>query len=100
MAGFREYGGVECLVGQGEPGRAFVVEVGERALLEVLRALIIFGDGARVAGGGDFVVLSLRERVRLAERDDHTGWIDVAFPRSVDGGGEFEEFAARPFGRA
>jgi hypothetical protein len=40
-------------VGEVEPGGALVVEVGERALFEMLGVFIVFGDGARVADGGD-----------------------------------------------
>lgn len=86
-------------MGQVEPGGALVVEVGEGAFFEELRAFFVFGDDPRVADGADIVVLSLRERIRLAERDVYTGGIDVAFPRSVDGAGEFEDFGARPLGR-
>ncbi|MEX2140811.1 MAG: hypothetical protein WD894_16225 [Pirellulales bacterium] len=44
-------GGVELAVGEVEPGGAGVVEVGERALGESLRALFVFGDKAGVADG-------------------------------------------------
>ena len=46
-------GGVEFLVGQGEPGGAFVVEVGQGAFFQVLGAGGVFGDQTRVADGAD-----------------------------------------------
>jgi hypothetical protein len=46
-------GFVEFLVGEGEPGGALVVEVGEGPLLEEEGAGIVFGNEARVADGGD-----------------------------------------------
>ena len=89
-----EDGGVEFFVGQVEPGGTFVVEVRERALFEVDRALFVFGDDARVADGGD-AWKTLTPALSLREREIG----DVAFPGAVGGAGEFEDFGAGPFGR-
>jgi hypothetical protein len=48
-----EDGGVELLVREVEPGRALVVEIRERALLELLRALGVFGHEPRITHRAD-----------------------------------------------
>jgi len=48
-----EDGLVKFLVGQVDPGGAFVVEIGQRPFLKLLGTLFVFGDDARIADGAD-----------------------------------------------
>ena len=79
-----EDGGVEFFVSQVEPGRTLVVEVRQRAFLEVGRRFLILGDQTRIADGADAVQVGVR---------------DVACPRAGGRAGEFEDFLFRPFRR-
>ncbi len=76
---------VEFAVGQIEPGGTFVVEIGQRPLFELLRTLFVLGHQPRVLHGADVPV-------------DRVG-VDVAFPGSVGGAGEFEHLGPHPLRR-
>jgi len=67
-----------------EPGGALIIEVGERPLLELLGALVILRDDARVTDGADAFVV---------------GVVNVSGPGSVNRAGEFEDFFFRPLRR-
>ena|ERR1017187_7556954 len=56
-----EDGGVELLMGQVEPGRPLVVEVRQRAFLEIGGGLVIAGDETRIADGADAVQVGVRD---------------------------------------
>ena len=64
----------------GEPGGAFVVEVGQRAFLELRRAVGVLGDDARITHRADPF------RVRV---------MDVALPRAIDRAGELQHLGLR-----
>ena len=51
-----------------EPGGAFVVEIGERALRELLRGGVVFGNQTRVTDGADAALI---------------GFANIASPRPV-----------------
>jgi len=74
-------------VGQIEPGRAVVVEVGQSAFFQQGRARLVPGHQSRVANQTDF-----GGRV-------HRRGIDVAVPRSTDGAGKFQNLLAGPLRR-
>lgn len=57
-----EDGGGEFLVGEVEPGGAMIVEIGEGQFFELLGAVFVFGDEARVADGADSFPLFLWKR--------------------------------------
>jgi hypothetical protein len=54
-----EDGFVQPAVGEVEPGGPFVVEIGERAPFEMFRAVLVAGDGARIADGADAAAVRL-----------------------------------------
>ena len=102
------------MVGQVEPGGALVVEVGERPLLELLRAVGVLGDKAGVADkvgrlsktvgsgrGSGCGVISRNDicvvRSLLLGRLGKTPYY-VPGPGAVRGAGEFEDEGRGPFG--
>lgn len=74
-------GGGELLVGQGQPGGAFVVELGQGALLQLLGAVVVLGGQARVADGA--------EPARV-------GVVDVARPGAGGRAGGFQQVLRHP----